>query len=134
YAGTQTANGWTVDTVPSRYRRAMYTLFFRSAPPPLSTTFDAPDFQTVCTRRGRSNTPLQALTVANDEAFLEFSQGLAARILREGEAPAEPQSALDSRLRRAFLLALCRQPSLAELSTLRAYYQRQLADLKDEPD
>ena len=60
----------------------MYTLFFRSAPYPLFTTFDAPDFQTVCTSRGRSNTPLQALTVANDEAFLEFSQGLAAHVLR----------------------------------------------------
>ena len=36
--------------------------------------------------------------------------------------------------RRAFLLALCREPSLAELSTLRAYYQRQLTDLSDEPD
>jgi hypothetical protein len=35
----------------------MYTLFYRSAPHPLFTTFDAPDFQTVCTRRGRSNTP-----------------------------------------------------------------------------
>ena len=85
---------------------AMYTLFFRSAPHPLFTTFDAPDFQTVCTRRGRSNTPLQALTVANDEAFLEFAQGLAARVLREVPAddrrrPPPPR----------FLLALCREPS-----------------------
>src|SRR5439155_6913529 len=71
YAFTQTAKRWTADTGPSRYRRGMYTLYFRSAPHPLFTTFDAPDFQTVCTRRGRSYTPLQALTVANDEAFLE---------------------------------------------------------------
>ena len=77
------AKKWAADTGPARYRRGMYTLFFRSAPHPLFTTFDAPDFQTVCTRRGRSNTPLQALTVANDEAFLEFAQGLAARVIRE---------------------------------------------------
>ena len=37
-------------------------------------------------------------------------------------------------LRRAFLLALCREPSATELATLRGYYDRQLADLTDEPD
>jgi hypothetical protein len=144
YAFTQTAKKWTADTGPARNRRAMYTLFFRSAPHPLFTTFDAPDFQTVCTRRGRSNTPLQALTVANDEVFLEFSQGLAGRVLREGEAPAEPSATNTKRqrgtgdsdrlLRRAYLLALCREPSPAELAALRAYFGRQLADLGDEPD
>ncbi len=36
-----------------------------------------------CTRRIRSNTPLQALTLLNDSAFYEFAEGLAARILRE---------------------------------------------------
>jgi len=144
YAFTQTAKKWTADTGPARYRRAMYTLFYRSAPHPLFTTFDAPDFQTVCTRRGRSNTPLQALNVANDEAFLEFSQALAARVLvgqasrlpgPEREVPATQKSAdIDTLLRRAFLLALCRDPSATELATLRAYYHRQLTDLTDEPD
>jgi len=155
YAFTQTAKKWTADTGPARYRRAMYTLFYRSAPHPLFTTFDAPDFQTVCTRRGRSNTPLQALTVANDQAFLEFSQALAARVLREvvgtlrvpsdtspkrkrgahdDEASTAAQRSFDPLLRRAFLLALCREPSSTELSTLRAYHNRQLTDLTDEPD
>lgn len=129
YAFTQTAKKWSADSGPARNRRAMYTLFFRSAPHPLFTTFDAPDFQTVCTRRGRSNTPLQALTVANDEAFLEFSQGLAVRVLRETST-----GDLDARLRRAYMLALCREPPASELSTLRGFYQRQLADLKDEAE
>jgi len=128
YAFTQTAKKWTPDTGPARYRRAMYTTFFRSSPHPLFTTFDAPDFQTVCTRRGRSNTPLQALTVANDVAFLEFAQGLAARVQRE-----IPLDDADARLRRAFLLALCREPSSAEFTILRGYLDRQAADLaKDE--
>jgi hypothetical protein len=144
YAFTQTAKKWTADTGPTRYRRAMYTLFYRSAPHPLFTTFDAPDFQTVCTRRGRSNTPLQALNVANDEAFLEFAQGLAARVIntspkRERGAHDQSQSIAkasdsDSLLRCAYLLTLCREPSPSELSTLRGYHDRQLRDLTDEPD
>jgi hypothetical protein len=128
YAFTQTAKKWTADTGANRYRRAMYTLFFRSAPHPLFTTFDAPDFQTVCTRRGRSNTPLQALNVANDEAFLEFAQGLASRVL--GELPG---SDVDARIRRAYLLALGREPSPNERTALSGYYDRQLRDLSDEP-
>ena len=129
YAFTQTAKKWTADVGPARYRRAMYTTYFRSSPHPLFTTFDAPDFQTVCTRRGRSNTPLQALTVANDVAFLEFAQGLAARATRE-----VPGNDVDARLRRAYLLALCREPAPAELKILRGYYDRQNADLASDAE
>jgi hypothetical protein len=129
YAFTQTVKKWTADSGANRYRRGLYTLFFRSAPHPLFTTFDAPDFQTVCTRRGRSNTPLQALNVANDEAFLEFAQGLASRV--RGELP---MADVDARIRRAFVLALCREPSAGELAALRGYYDRQVADLSDEPE
>jgi hypothetical protein len=129
YAFTQTQKKWTADAGPARYRRGLYTLFFRSAPHPLFTTFDAPDFQTVCTRRGRSNTPLQALTVANDETFLEFAQGMVARVLRE-----VPNGDLNAQLQRAYVLALCRKPSNGELDTLRGFYERQLADLKDETE
>jgi hypothetical protein len=127
YAFTQTAKKWVPETGASRYRRGMYTLFFRSAPYPLFTTFDAPDFQTVCTRRIRSNTPLQALTVANDEAFVEIAQGLAARVLRK-----LPDADPASQLRRAFLLCLCRQPSPREMTALLAYYNRQLAWLAND--
>ncbi|HTN75942.1 MAG TPA: DUF1553 domain-containing protein, partial [Pirellulaceae bacterium] len=121
YAFTQNAKKWTADLDTLRFRRGMYTTFYRSAPYPLFTTFDAPDFQTVCTRRNRSNTPLQALTVANDVAFVELAQGLAARVLRE-----VPEDNVDARLRRAFLLCLAREPGPEELQLLRAYHQRQL--------
>ena len=43
-----------------------------------------PRRQHTCTRRNRSNTPLQALTLLNDQAVVEFAQALAARVLREG--------------------------------------------------
>ena len=129
YAFTQTTKKWTADTGPARYRRAMYTQFFRSAPYPLFTTFDAPDFSTVCTRRIRSNTPLQALTVANDEAFIEIAQGLAARVLKE--VPADDSAA---RLRRAFVLCLCREPSERELTAVQGYFDRQHSQLANDAD
>ncbi len=120
YAFTQTSKTWTADTGPDRYRRALYTMFYRSAPYPLLTTFDSPDFQTVCTRRVRSNTPLQSLTLANDPAFLEIAEGLAKRLVRD-----VPQDDLDARLRRAFQLTLCREPRREELAALSAYAHRQ---------
>jgi hypothetical protein len=129
YAFTQNSKRWVAETGSQRYRRGMYTAFFRSAPYPLFTTFDAPDFQTVCTRRLRSNTPLQALTVANDVAFVEIAQGLAARVLSE-----LPESNVADRLHRAFQLALARPPSDRELSVLQGFHERQAAELKAEPE
>jgi len=124
YAFTQTVKKWVADTGASRYRRGMYTLFFRSAPHPLLSTFDVPDMQSVCTRRGRSNTPLQALLVANDEAMFECAQALAARVLAAlPDAPAEEHLAM------LVKLALCRPPQPEEHALLRAYYDRQLARL-----
>ena len=126
YAFTQNDKKWTPDTGPARYRRALYTKFYRSAPYPLFTTFDSPDFQSVCTRRGRSNTPLQALTVANDPAFLEIAQGLAARVLRE-----LPDAGADAQIRRAFALCLSREPSAKELEVLRGFHERQTRSAAD---
>lgn len=123
YAFTQNVKKWEADTDGNRFRRAMYTEFFRSAPYPLFTTFDTPDFQTVCTRRNRSNTPLQALTVANDEAFVELARAMAARVLRE-----VPDGDAERRLEHAFRLGLSRGPSDLESRILRDHYQQVLSD------
>ncbi len=116
YAFTQTGKKWEADKGPDRFRRALYTMFFRSAPYPLFATFDVPDLSTVCTRRTRSNTPLQALNVANDPAFLELAAGLAARVQRE-----IPAADSEARLRRAFALCMSRAPSEKELTILRDF-------------
>ena len=131
YAFTQNRKNWTTAAGAERFRRALYTHFYRSAPYPLFTTFDSPDFQQVCTRRQRSNTPLQSLTLANDPAFLEIAQGLAARLVRE--VPGEFAATLDARLRHAFALCFSRPPSVTELAALRNYVERQAQGFTTQP-
>ncbi|HVX64398.1 MAG TPA: PSD1 and planctomycete cytochrome C domain-containing protein [Pirellulales bacterium] len=109
YRFTQQVKYWKVSAGGDRYRRGMYTYFWRSSPYPFLMTFDAPDANTACTRRVRSNTPLQALTLANDRVFLEAAQGLASRVLKESPSPADAE-----RLRQAFRLCLAREPSATE--------------------
>ena len=119
YAFTQNKKKWNTTTGPDRYRRGMYIVFFRSAPYPLFGTFDVPDFQTTCTRRARSNTPLQALNISNDPAFMEFAQGLALRAIQT--IPGEAETTLDERIKLAFKLALSRSPNDREFETLKNY-------------
>jgi hypothetical protein len=123
YRFTQSDKAWKANSGPERYRRGMYTFFWRSAPYPTLTVFDAPSSTTTCTRRIRSNTPLQALTVLNDQAFHEFSQALAARILREC-----PSSDTE-RIRFAFRLCLAREPAEQELSRIEQLLEGERAAL-----
>jgi mono/diheme cytochrome c family protein len=130
YAFTQVNKSWPTETGPQRFRRTLYTFFYRSAPYPLFATFDAPDFQAVCTRRLRSNTPLQALTLANDVVFLELAQGLAARLANECPGPFAEQ--LDARIARGVRLCFGRQPTITEAHVLRDYVTAQATDLESD--
>jgi hypothetical protein len=124
FAFTQVQREWKVSAGPDRYRRGLYTYFWRSAPHPALMAFDSPDSTSTCTRRNRSNTPLQALTLLNDRAFFEFAQGLAARVLTECRGD-------DSeRVRHAFRLCVARNPSEKEqqrLMSLLSQLQESLA-------
>ncbi|HUY92664.1 MAG TPA: DUF1553 domain-containing protein [Pirellulales bacterium] len=113
YRFTQQVKYWQESGGDDRYRRGMYTYFWRSSPYPFLMTFDAPDANTACTRRPRSNTPLQALTLANDRVFVEAAQGLACRVLKEAPSAADPE-----RLRYAFRLCFAREPSAVESARL----------------
>jgi hypothetical protein len=75
---------WPESKGEDRYRRGLYTFIYRASPPPSLTVFDAPDGFSTCTRRVRSNTPLQALTLLNDVAFFEFATALEEIIQTEG--------------------------------------------------
>jgi mono/diheme cytochrome c family protein len=69
-----------------RWRRAIYTVWRRTAPHPALSTFDTPSRETCSLRRTRTNTPLQAFVTLNDPAFVECAQALARRLLTEGGA------------------------------------------------
>ena len=103
------ANGapWQESEGPDRYRRGLYIHYQRTSPYPQLVNFDEPDSNTACTRRRRSNSPLQALNLLNDPVFVEAAQALAARVL--AEAPDEP-----ARIERMFRLCLGRAPDGAE--------------------
>ncbi len=108
----QSKRDWTASTGPDRYRRGMYSFFWRATPHPALMVFDSADGFSACTRRVRSNTPLQALTLLNDQAFVEFAQALAARVLKEGQKPNS------DRMELAFRLCLSRQPARDEKQKL----------------
>lgn len=119
FAFTQSKHPWPESKGADRYRRGLYTFIWRQSQHPLLTTFDAPDAQAACTRRNRSNTPLQALHLANDPTFVEIARGLADRIVKEGP--------LDDvgRMTYGFKLCFSRLPSDAERSRLAQYLEQQ---------
>jgi hypothetical protein len=79
---------WVISDGEDRYRRGLYTFIRRTSPYPSFMTFDAVSREFCTVRRVRTNTPLQALTMLNDEAFFEAARALAVRTAKEATAVA----------------------------------------------
>ena len=124
---TQDKKPWKTSVGRDRYRKGIYTHIWRSSLYPAMAAFDFPDPNVACTRRNRSNTPLQSLTLANDETFFEFARGFATKLL---EAPVADDS---QRLSLAVETALGREPTSTELARLSGYLQQQRDQFEKDP-
>ncbi|MBL8799411.1 MAG: DUF1553 domain-containing protein [Planctomycetia bacterium] len=124
YAGSAR---WVESTGADRYRRGLYTWFQRTSPYPMLMTFDAPDGNLSCTRREKTNTPLQALTLLNDTVFVECAQALGKRVIEEKPDNRE-------RLRHAFRLCLGREPAAQEQDRLQRLFAELLSMCKAKPE
>jgi hypothetical protein len=118
---------WVVSEGEDRYRRGLYTFLRRTSPYPSFMTFDATSREFCTVRRVRTNTPLQALTMLNDEAYFEAARALAARAAKEAPA-ADGRTQQKLRGEAAYMFRLCtsRQPTTAEIDRIVAAYQWQL--------
>ena len=112
--------GWNASKGEDRYRRSVYTFVKRTAPFAGHMTFDGTSGENCLARRDRSNTPLQALTLLNDEMFLELARAAGREVHLQKKDP------VDTLFRRF----LTRPPSSEETKALQAYLDQQIERLK----
>ena len=126
YTSSNTAK-FEQDHGEALYRRSLYTFWKRTAPPPYLSTFDAPSREKYCTRRERTDTPLQALVTMNDPAYVEAARHLSARML-------EQAANADDRLNLGFKLVTARQPSASERAALQGALKKFLAKYEGDAE
>lgn len=111
---------------PDLHRRSLYTIWKRTAAPPNMTLFDVPSREICVMERARTDTPLQALDLMNDETYLEASRALAQRMLKDGGNEAD-------KLAFGFKCVLGRDPNAKEESILCSGLNRMLSHFEKDP-
>jgi hypothetical protein len=104
---------YVADTGEGRYRRSLYTYWRRTIQPPAMITFDSPTRETCNVRETRTNTPLQALNLMNDETYVEASEKLGLR-MKQAKDP----------IREGYRRVLARDPRPEEARALGEAYAR----------
>jgi hypothetical protein len=121
-------NNYATSPGDDAYRRGLYTLWRRHAHYPSFANFDAPNRAACTVQRTRSNTPLQALTLLNDPAYVEMATALAKRMTDHQGYD------IRARLAHGFRLAVSREPSQSELDTLVTTFEQGTQSTKKESD
>jgi hypothetical protein len=116
--GTYGKFEWLTSEGEDHYRRSLYTFTKRTAPFAMATTFDAPTGESCLAKREVSNSPLQALTLLNDQMFMEAAQAMARKVIAESQGD-------DERLQNIFRRVATRPAALDELTLLKAFLQKQ---------
>lgn len=107
---------WVITGDSAKYRRSIYTLWKRVTPPMGMLTFDSSDKNVCVSSRIRTNTPLQALNLLNDETFFEASNALAEQML-------QADITLEKQLQFGYRKVMGRQIKKEKLNLLTALYQ-----------
>lgn len=110
------------------YRRSIYTIWKRTIPPPSMAVLDAADRESCNVSTKRTNTPLQALAMLNEKAFVEAARNFGQRILVEGGDSEEAQVEF------AFRSVVGRYPSVKERSVLHNAYREYQDEFRDRPE
>ena len=118
--GTYGKVEWQASEGEDRHRRSLYTFMKRTAPFAMATTFDAPTGEACLARRDVSNSPLQALTLLNDQMFLEAAQAMAKQVMAESDSD-------EARLTNLFRRCVTRPPAEEELELLKSFLAKQRA-------
>ena len=125
--GSDTRN-YKQDTGDKLYRRSMYTLWKRAAPPASMDILNAPTREVCTVRRERTDTPLQALVTLNDPQFVESARFLAQTTLKQSGD--KPEAGIDFMAQRV----LCRPLRAEETQVVRSSLSDLLAYYKAHPD
>lgn len=112
---------WPVSEGEDRYRRGLYIFLKRTIMYPSLIAFDAPDTSVACSRRDRTQSPMQALTLLNDPVFFECAEALGKSLTKQ------PSSDPDALIDELFHRCLGRDPEPAERDALRSAHADFLA-------
>ena len=120
-------NTYRTSTGDDRFRRGVYTIWRRHAHYPSFANFDAPNRGACTVQRAASNTPLQALTLLNDQAYVEMTRAFALSIADHSAA------GHDGRIHHAFRRAVSREPQAGEIEALLELFQSERAHALAHP-
>ncbi len=109
------------------YRRSLYTIWKRTAPPPSMLIFNAADRDGCTVRRRTTSTPLQALVLLNDPQYLEACRLLAERMLQEGGEDLKEQLVF------GFRSLTGRHPKPDEVAIIAQLYEEEAARFAKSP-
>jgi hypothetical protein len=125
YSGSNTRY-YVQDHGDALYRRSLYTFIKRTAPAPTMANFDGPSREASCTRRERSNTPMQALQLMNDIQHVEAARQFATRILQQA-------SDNDQRITFGWRTVTGRHPSAQEAQVVAASHAQHVQRYQKDP-